>query len=216
MVLLAPTLVDIAPQDLPEAVRLRFGTALRRLGVFTHLCQLGAETCLEAAGPGGRLGVLLSTARGAASAARAALDDGLRRGEPVMPFTFIATQTNLAGALLARRSHDVARAACLYPAAEDWPWLLRMGQSWLADCERVLLGWVEESAAEGEPHRSHWCLLAREASSGAVSCSPGTGGAEATAGDWISRVARWLEKPERGLELRGGAEAWRFSSHRGA
>jgi hypothetical protein len=213
--LLAPTLMDLSRETLIEEVRARFGSELRRLGVFTQLCQVGAEACLEASATNGRLGVLFATAHGAATAARAALDDGLRRGEPAMPFTFIATQTNLAGALLARRSHDVARAACVYLAPQDWPWLLRMARSWLAQCERVAVGWVEE-AAHGEPHRSHWCLLARGPVAGSIGCDPGTGGLEATTQDWIARIAQWRKKPQAALDLRGGSAAWRFDLHRGA
>lgn len=214
MFLLAPTLVNLSQEMLVKEVRARFGSELRRLGVFTQLCLLGAQTCLEASGTSGRLGVLLATEHGGLTAARAALDDGLRRGEPMMPFTFIATQANLAGAMLARRSHDVARAACLYLEAKDWPWHLRIARNWLAQCERVAVGWVQD-AAQGEPHRSHWCLLAREAATG-IRCQPAEAGAAATAHDWIARVAAWSAAPGAPLELRGGDQGWRFTSHRRA
>jgi len=213
MFLLAPTLVNLAPAELAGAVRARFGSELRRLGAFTQLCQLGAQACIEAAGTGGRLGVLLATENGALTATRAALDDGPRRGEPVMPSAFIATQTNLAGALLARRSHDVARAACLYLGAQDWPWLLRMARGWLAECERVAVGWVEE-AARGEPHHSHWCILARQAGAPAIHCEPATAGTAATSGDWIARVALWRNSPGAPLELHASHLGWRFTSQR--
>jgi len=212
MLLLAPTLVNLAPAELADAVRTRFGSELRRLGAFTQLCQVGAQACIEASGTGGRLGVLLATEHGALTATRAALDDGPRRGEPTMPYTFIATQTNLAGALLARRSHDVARAACLYLEAQDWPWLLRIARSWLAQCERVAVGWVEE-AAQGEPHRSHWCIFVREAAAPAIHCAPAGAGTAATTGDWIARVAAWRNAPGGPLELRGSGQGWRFTSH---
>ena len=209
MVLLAPRITEVAPAELAREMRGRFGQELRRLGVYTQLCLLGAENCLAAAGGSGRLGVLVATAHGALSAARAALDDGLRQGQPVMPFTFIATQTSLAGALLAKGSHDVRRAACVYPAAQDWPWVLRMARGWLSGCERVLLGWVEE-AAEGAPHRSHWCLLAR--AGGPIRCEPcAPTGAAAAAADWLSRVAEWQEAAAAPLELRGGNAGWRFT-----
>ena len=211
MLLLAPTLVKLAPAELADAVRTRFGSELRRLGVFTQLCQVGAQACMEACGADGRLGVLVATEHGALTAARAALDGGLRRGEPAMPYTFIATQTNLAGALLARRSHDMARAACLYLEAEDWPWLLRIARSWLAQCERVAVGWVEE-AAQGEPHRSHWCMFVRQAAAPAIHCEPAGAGTAATTGDWIARVAAWRNAPGAPLELRGGHQGWRFTS----
>jgi hypothetical protein len=213
VLLLAPTLVDLAPAELADAVRARFGLELRRLGVFTQLCQVGVETCMEAAGTRGRLGVLLATEYGALSAARTALDDGLRRGEPAMPSTFIATQTSLAGALLARRSHDVARAACLYLEAGDWPWLLRIARNWLAQCERVAVGWVEE-AAQGAPHRSHWCIVIRESAAPAIHCEPAGAGTAATNGDWIARVAAWHKAFGAPLELRGNQQGWRFTSQR--
>jgi len=212
MLLLAPTLVNLAPAELADAVRTRFGSELRRLGAFTQLCQVGAQACLEASGTGGRLGVLLATEHGALTATRAALDDGPRRGEPAMPYTFIATQTNLAGALLARRSHDVARAACLYLEAQDWPWLPRIARSWLAQCERVAVGWVEE-AAQGEPHRSHWCIFVGEASAPEIQCEPAWAGTAATTGDWIARVAARRDAPGAPLELRGRRQGWRFTSH---
>jgi hypothetical protein len=208
VILLAPTLVELAPDRLADAVRARFGSELRRVGAFTQICQLGASACLDAAASAGRLGVLLGTVGGAVSATRAALGEPLRRGEPSMPFTFIATQTHLSGALLAHRSHEVARAACVYLEAQDWPWLLRLGESWLGECERVAVGCVEE-AADGRPHRSQWCLLVRQAAAG-ILCRPGGAGAAATTDDWIARVAAGAQ------ELRGGRESWRFTSHRGA
>ena len=212
MILLAPTLIDLAPAALAEQVRSRFGSELRRLGVFTQLCHVGAQACLEASPAQGRLGVLLATEHGALTASRSALGEVLRSGEAAMPFAFIATQTSLAGALLARRSHDVARAACLYLGAQDWPWLLRMARSWLAECERVAVGWVEE-AAQGEPHRSHWCIFVREAAAPAIHCAPAGAGTAATTGDWIARVAAWRNAPGGPLELRGSHQGWCFTSH---
>jgi hypothetical protein len=209
--LAAPTLTRLAPAELAPAVRARFGAELRRLGVFAQLCQLGAQACLEAAAPQGRLGVLLATRRGAVSATRAALGS-LARGEPVMPFTFIATQTNLAGAILARGSHDVARAACLYLEAQDWPWLLRIGRQWLAQCERVAVGWVEE-AAPGEAHRSDWCLLLGSPAASAIGCEPSREpGAPATTGDWMARVSAWRPGARTPLVLGGRGGGWRFSA----
>ena len=187
MFLLAPTLMNLSQEMLAEELRAKSrsemrGSELRRLGVFTQISLLGAVACLEASGTAGRLGVLLATEYGALAAPRAALDDGLRRGEPMMPFTFIATQTNLAGAALARRSHDVVRAACLYLEPQDWPWILRIARSWLGECERVAVGWVEEAAGT-EPHRSHWGVFVRD---GAGIPVPGDG-LPATMGGWLGR-----------------------------
>ncbi len=212
MLLLAPTLVSLTPAELAHAVRARFGSELRRLGVFTQLCQVGVQACIEASASAGRLGVLLATEHGSQAATRAALDGGLRRGEPVMPSTFIATQTNLAGALLARRSHDVARAACVYLDAQDWPWLPRIARSWLAQCDRVAVGCVDE-AAHGDAHRSQWCIFARKADAPAIYCELGGAGTTATTGDWIARLAAWRDAPGGPLELRGGHQSWRFTSH---
>lgn len=153
MILLDPMQLELRPEELAREARARFGQELRRLGVFTQLCLLGAETCLERSGTSGSLGVLLATAHGARSAVQAALAE-------VMPFTFIATQTHLAGALLARR-HAVVRASCVYLEAEDWPGLQRMAQAWLAGCERVALGWVEEAGGDA-PHVSRWQLAVRD------------------------------------------------------
>lgn len=152
--------LDLSPDSLRAEVREHFGAELRRLGVFTQLCQLGAERCLEAAGGvPARLGVLVGTAHGARSAVLAALDEGLARGEPVMPFTFIATQTSLAGALFARRQPGIVRSACFYFAQENWNALADLAGAWLAGgCGGVLVGWVEESCAPGEPHRARWAL----------------------------------------------------------
>ena len=152
MILVAPTRLELAPEELAREARARFGPELRRLGVFTQLCLLGADTCVEASATRGSLGVLLATAHGARSAVRSALGE-------VMPFTFIATQPHLAGALLARR-HPVVRAACIYLEAQDWPRLQRLAGEWLADCERVALGWVEEGGG-GAPHLSRWELALR-------------------------------------------------------
>jgi len=153
MMLLAPTRLELSAEELTRQVRERFGPELRRLGTFTQLCLLGADTCLEASATSGNLGVLLATAHGARSAVQAALEE-------VMPFTFIATQTHLAGALLARR-HPVVRAACVYQDTEDREGLRRMAQAWLGACERVALGWVEE-ASGGVPHLSRWEVALRD------------------------------------------------------
>jgi hypothetical protein len=145
-------------------------------------------------------------------ATRTALDDDLARGEPAMPFTFIATQPHLAGALLAQRSHPVTRTACLYLPADAWPSLPRLAQSWLAECDRVLVGCVEESAAAGSAHRSDWCLFQKKPAPGAVRCerSLRPENAAAAGEDWIPRVAAW--RGSAALVLRGGEDAWSFAS----
>lgn len=159
MQLLAPTVLRFAPRELRARAQARFGGELRRAGSFAQLCLLGAQECLDAAPAGGPLGMLWTSTHGALLATRAALADGLSRGEPAMPFTFVATQPHLAAALLAQRSGTLARSAFIYLAAEGWPWLARVAQAWLADCGRVLVGRVEESLAEDVAHQSDWCLL---------------------------------------------------------
>jgi hypothetical protein len=146
-------------------------------------------------------------------ATRAALDEDLKRGEPAMPFTFIATQPHLAGALLAQRSHPVTRTACLYLPADAWPSLPRLAQRWLAECDRVLAGCVEESGSGGAAHRSDWCLFQKKPAPGAVRCERSLGpenAAPATAEDWIPRVAAWRGAADAPLLLRGGEDAWSF------
>lgn len=161
--LLAPTVLRIAPGELRARAHERFDGELRRAGSFAQLCLLGAQACLDTADTHGytrgSLGLLWTSAHGALLATRAALRDGLQRSEPAMPFTFVATQPHLAAALLAQRSHTVARSAFLYLDADGWPWLARLAQAWLADCEQVLVGRVEESAVEAIAHQSDWCLL---------------------------------------------------------
>jgi hypothetical protein len=212
--LLAPTALRVAPDDFPAQVRARFAAELRRAGRFAQLCLLGAQACLEAAGGDGPLGVVWASELGALDATRAALDEDLRRGEPAMPFAFIATQPHLAGALLAQRSHPVTRAACLYLAPDAWPSLPQLAQRWLADCERVLVGCVEESGATGVAHRSDWCVFRKNPVAGAVRCERwrGTGNAAAATGeDWIPRIASWSGPGAAPLLLRGGEDAWRFT-----
>ncbi|HMC33123.1 MAG TPA: hypothetical protein VKH65_01890, partial [Myxococcales bacterium] len=87
-------------------------------------------------------------------------------------------------------------------------------QRWLAECERVLVGCVEESGAAGAAHRSDWCLLQKKPVAGAVRCerSPGPrNAAAATAEDWIPRVAAWRGSADAPLVLRGGEDAWSFT-----
>jgi hypothetical protein len=213
--LLAPTALRVAPDDFPARVRARFASELRRAGRFAQLCLLGAQACLDAAGGDGPLGVLLASEFGALHATRAALDEDLRRGEPGMPFTFIATQPHLAGALLAQRSYPVTRTACLYLAPDAWPSLPQLARRWLADCERVLVGCVEESGAAGVAHRSDWCLLQNRVVAGTLRCERSLrreNAAAATAQDWIPRVAAWRRSADAPLVLRGGEDAWRFTS----
>ena len=212
MYLVAPTVLRVAPDELSARARARFGAELRRAGGFAQLCLLGAHACLDAAGPRDSLGVLWASGHGAAHAARTAFADLLRSGGPAMPFTFIATQPHLAGALLAQRSHPVTRTAFLHLAADAWPWLLRLAQAWLGECEQVLVGWVEESSAGGY-HQSDWCMVQRRPAP--VRCEALRYGADAVAAstaDWISRVAAWHAAPRAALALRGGADAWRFAA----
>ena len=215
MYLLAPTVLRVAPEDFPARVRARFGSELRRSGSFAQLCMLGAQACLDAAGGDGPLGVLWSSRLGALHAVRAALDESLQRGEPAMPFTFIGMQPHLAGALLARRAHPVTRSAHVHVARGDWSLLLSAAQGWLAECERVLVGWAEESDSGGIAHRSDWCLVRKKPLAGAIRLEPAPGAARAaaaTAEDWIARVAAWRTGPQAApLLLRGGEEAWRFT-----
>jgi hypothetical protein len=214
MYLLAPTVVRVAPQELAALVRARFGSELRRSGAFAQLCMLGAQACLDAAGDDGPLGVLWSSRLGALHAVRAALDESLQRGEPAMPFTFIGMQPHLAGALLAQRAHPVTRSAHVHPADEDWSLLLSVAQGWLAECDRVLVGWVEESDSGGVAHKSDWCLLQKRPFSEAVRVERVRNEgktADATADDWIERVAAWRTGSPGPLLLRGGDDAWRFT-----
>jgi hypothetical protein len=195
-----------AAGEVAALARDRFGGELRRAGAFTQLCLLGAQQCLGAAQGAGPLGVLCSSGHGAIGAARAALAE-----EPLMPFTFIATQPHLAAAVLAQRSGPVSRAACVHVDAAAWPWLLRLAQAWLAGCERVLVGWVEEAVEA--PTRSDWCLFQRAPSRLQCEATRQPGDAlEAAASDWISRVAAWHAGSREPLALRGGGEAWRFTS----
>jgi len=214
--LLAPTALRIAPDDFPGRVRARFASELRRAGRFAQLCLLGAQACLDAAGGDGPLAILWASEFGALHATRAALDEGLRRGEPAMPFAFIAAQPHLAGALLAQRSHPVTRTACLYLAADAWPSLPQLAQRWLAECDRVLVGCVEESRAAGAAHRTDWCLLQKKPAAGAVRCErslKADDAAAAAAEDWIPRVAAWRGSGHAPLLLRGGEDAWSFTSN---
>jgi len=217
MILLSPTVLRVAPAEFRARVRERFAGELRRAGSFAQLCLLGAQACLDAAGTRGSLGLLYASRLGALRAVRSALAEGLRRGEPVMPFTFMAMQPHLAGALIAQRGYAVTRTAHLHFAQESWPLALRAAQTWLGECTRVLVGWVEESEFDDIAHRSDWCLLQKEPAAGSVSCSPEKSpeaGAPATAEDWIARVAAWRVAPRDPLVLRGDQEAWRFALER--
>jgi nucleotide-binding universal stress UspA family protein len=124
--------------------------------------MLGAVACLEAAPRPRSLGILWFSTYGAREAALAALAEAAS-GEPVMPFTFIATQPHLLATLLAQRGAPVARAAFVHVPDPGWPTLLELAQTWLGTCDAVLLGYVEE----GEPHRSDWRLLRSEVISSA-------------------------------------------------
>jgi hypothetical protein len=210
--LLAPTALRVAPEDFPARVRSRFASELRRAGRFAQLCLLGAQACLDAAGGDGPLAVLWASEFGALHATRSALDEDLKSGEAAMPFTFIATQPHLAGALLAQRSYPVTRTACLYLPADAWPSLPQLAQRWLAECDRVLVGCVEESGS-GVAHRSDWCVFQKKPVAGALRCERWPrpeNAAGATAEDWIPRVAAWRGAAGTPLLLRGGEGAWSF------
>jgi hypothetical protein len=209
--LAAPTVLRVAPGELGARARERFGGGLRRAGTFAQLSLLGAQACLDAAPKSASLGVLWASAHGAVGAARAAIA-AAASGEPVMPFTFIATQPHLAATLLAQRSLPVARAAFVHPELAGWPLLLRLARAWLAGCEQVLLGWVEEASETDGTHQSDWCVLQEK--TGEVSCEPlgeTRGALPATSDDWLARVAAWTAAPREPLVLRGDGEAWRFA-----
>ena len=216
MYLLAPTVLRVAPEEFPARVRARFAGELRRAGGFAQLSMLGAQACLDAAETEGPLGILWASRLGALRAIRAALEDSLRRGEPAMPFTFIAMQPHLAGTLLAERGCKVTRSAHLHLADEDWPLLLRAALGWLPECERVLVGWVEESEAQEVAHRSDWCLLRKRQGGGAIRLEEAPGdkpAVDAGLEDWIERIAAWQGAvPRAALLLRGSKGAWRFSA----
>lgn len=149
------------PRDqLARQVRERFGGELRRAGTFAQIGMLGAVACLEAAPRPASLGVLWHSTHGAREAAQAALAEAAG-GELVMPFTFIATQPHLLATLLAQRGTPVTRAAFVHVDPSGSPILLDLAQTWLASCEAVLLGYVEE----GQPHCSDWRLLRKETTS---------------------------------------------------
>jgi len=179
--LVAPTALRVPAAELKRRAHERFGDELRRAGSFAQLTLLGATACLEAAGGGGLLGMLWTSAHGTLLSTRAALGE-LRSGEPLMPFTFIATQPHLAAALLARRGIPVARSAFLYLEPGGERWLVELARVWLGDCERVLVGWVEESAADGVAHQSDWCVLAETPADSEPVPAPGSGFLRALAG----------------------------------
>lgn len=212
--LAAPTVVRIGAAELAPRVRARFGGELRRAGTFAQLCLLGAQACLDAAPPRDPLGMLWASSRGAVGAARAALAEAAN-GEPVMPFTLVATLPHLAATLLAQRGTPLTRAAFVHVDAAGWPLLLGLAQAWLAGCERVLLGWAEEAVEKDGTHQSDWCVLQKER--GEVSCEPlrePRGALPATSSDWLARVAAWTAGPREPLALRGDGEAWRFAARR--
>lgn len=149
------------PRDqLAERVRQRFGGELRRAGTFAQVGMLGAVACLEAAPRASSLGVLWCSTYGAREAAEAALAE-IAGDQPVMPFTFVATQPHLLATLLAQRGMPVTRAAFVHVDPSRWPMLLDLARTWLGTCEAVLLGYVEE----GQPHCSDWRLLRKETTS---------------------------------------------------
>lgn len=192
MHLLAPTVLRIAPPELRARTSARFGGELRRAGSFAQLCLLGAQDCLDAAGARGPLGMLWTSTHGALLATCAALADGLPRGEPAMPYTFVATQPHLAAALLAQRSHAIARSAFIYLAAEGWPWLARLAQAWLPECGQVLVGRVEESTAGDVAHQSDWCLVVDRP-------AHQSGSAESSGSDFLRALHAAVRAPGQGL-----------------
>jgi len=210
----APTLARISTAELAPRAREQFGGDVRRAGTFAQLCLLGAQACLDGMPRRSSLGILWGSTYGAREAARAAIRE-VADGELVMPFTMIGTLPHLAATLLAQQGAPVMRAAFVHLQPAGWPWLLSLARAWLAGCEQVLLGWVEESAAAGEPHRSHWCVVQREPA--AVSCQAlgnPRGALPATNADWLAQMGAWLAAPRAPLALRGGSEAWRFAAGR--
>jgi len=111
--LLAPTVLRVAQEDLPARWRALRGRAAPRRRLRAALPARRASLPgrrgrrRPARGPVGER--VRRRARHARRARR-----GLEARRAAMPFTFIAMQPHLAGALLAQRSHPVTRTACLY------------------------------------------------------------------------------------------------------
>lgn len=216
MYLHEPSVLRIDPGELASLVRAHFGSELRRAGGYNQIGLLGARACLARAGCAGPIAVLCVSEHGALQETRAALGEDLQRGEAAMPFSFIATQPHLAGALLAQRGHVVTRVAHVYLAADAWPWMLSIAHGWLAAQERaVLAGWVEEAAAPAAAHRSDWCVLKNDPAPGAIRCALADSDepqVHRAAQDWMERIAQWRASAQPALTLRGSSGTWRFSA----
>lgn len=145
------------PPDWRDTLAQRLGHRPRRLGPWAELALHGARQCLDAAGEDTlHKDALLRVAswRGADSATAAALDQ-CRTGQP-MPFTFLQSQPSQMLAALSQ--HLQWQGDARFLIAENPQHLLDLARTDTGPAG-LLIGWVEEGAAEGTTARSEWWRL---------------------------------------------------------
>ncbi len=175
MIQLAAThTLRLAPGELAEEVRRRFGQPLRREGDFARLCLAGLAAPLAEAGvlwQGRRNGLIFGSGVGAAAETQRVLAEVAQQRSLPMPFDFIASQPVVAAAHAARLLGSITGATCMLSTGALWEQMLTLGVLWLASgrYEQVLCGWVEPAHSELRPlHCSDWLLLATAQCSGPV------------------------------------------------
>lgn len=224
MIQLAAThALRLAPGELAEEVRRRFGQPLRREGDFARLCLAGLAAVLAEAGvvwQGRRNGLIYGSGAGAAAETERVLAEVVRQRSLPMPFDFIASQPGVAAAHAARLRGDITFATCMPSTGALWEQMLTLSVLWLESgrYDQVLCGWVEPAQAQPRPvHCSDWLLLAAAGSPGPVLAQLELGAAAPTAAQtkdesaFLPTLQAWL-KAEAGAELAApacGRVRWR-------
>ncbi|CAG0961252.1 hypothetical protein BURK2_00747 [Burkholderiales bacterium] len=164
----------LAPGELAEEVRRRFGQPLRREGDFARLCLAGLAAGLAEAGvacQGRRNGLIYGSGAGASQETQRVLAEVAQERSLPMPFDFIASQPGVAAAHAARLPGSITGATCMLSTGALWEQMLTLSVLWLASgrYEQVLCGWVEPAQFGARPlHCSDWLLLAAAQCSGPV------------------------------------------------
>lgn len=154
---------QLAPSELPAAVRTALGKPLRRAAPLTQLALIGALACLPAERRSLPTALLWQSTRGPRQETRILLDEICDGAAEPMPYDFLATQPAVAAAQIQPFIPGLQSASHFpldTPGIADWSLLLALAANWLAEGRyaQVLCAHLDhsETAAGG-----HWISLGK-------------------------------------------------------
>jgi len=205
---------QLAPAEVPTAVRAALGKPLRRAAPLTQLALIGALACLPAERRGLPTALLWQSTRGPRQETSLLLDEISEGTAEPMPYDFLATQPAIA-AVQIQPFIPGLRSACYFPldtpGTADWSLLLTLATNWLAEerYAQVLCTHLDHSQTTAE---GQWLCLSQSALEnpparlqiGAMA----TPGALPDTPDFPAHLAHWLAgKLDSPLQLRSATKS---------